>query len=650
MLFHNNNAIFMIFKIIPLEYPLFFPHPHHSINKDIKHLEPLNLAARQDRIQELRRHFERPQGIEEDRKIFYERTIRSLLETILNKESKKQNLLENLFEKEPFLRRSIEELQITSSNPHQIKEVILKTWFRKNDLPTSRVLFLSIDPKQPPGTVSAYFFGNVDLFIAPPESNVDTIEWKSEEQSGDLPKEIFPKIARYLDNGQSLNLSRLREIGVSSLGDFSSDPYQQHFQDFTYYSSIAPNGCLLQNSLNHPFRVTHQTPHKDKILESKKLNVSKSGCMGNVTYTTELVGDQGNLLGGHAIGLHRRKYGDLSPKKEQLLCMEVQRTGNFITNWIEKLGRGQMFLLARDRWLFSESSHAASISLLDKKISQNVLDQYRTIYPLLVFCKLYAKNLKKDVLTEKDPKIFQATRTILSHIGSSKSSIANGIFFEIIKDYTLLFQSDTRSETSKAMRSFNMTTHYEIVFELRDEMRLNWDTASFPIAFEKTLEILRRRRFLNTEEDERLFARFFLDRLAHYVNVGCLGGHFILPHPDEVSSFLNLSQVLPNLAGLIYNNLVKKTTSSAIEAFKEYSQHLQAVCDQSYDDRRINVTVKCGFSRTEEIGIRSSASVIFPDFELLETGELHYEIKPSLNNLDLSIQGTSNTDGFTKRY
>jgi hypothetical protein len=383
--------------------------------------------------------------------------------------------------------------------------------------------------------------------------------------------------------------------------------------------------------------------------------------------------------------LHRRKYGDSPPTKEQLICMEVQRTGNFMTNWIEKLGRGELFLLARERWLFSDSLYAKSILSLDRNISQKVLDQYHTIYPLLVFCKLHAKVLKKEVLEGEGWKIFQVARTVLSHIGSSQFSIANGIFFEIVKDYTLLFQSDSMSTAFRAMNSFNMTTHYEMVFEIHEEMRLNWDTGCFPISFEKILEILRRKQFLNIKEDELLFARFFLDRLAYYINVGCLRGQSAFPHPDAILSFLDLSLALPNLTGLIYNNLMKRIAASTMEVFKnssmgegqpvsschlldssldlarklrdcangpfkEYSQQLQAACDQAYEDRHIDVTVKCGFSRTEEIGIRPSASVRFPDFELLEIGEQSYELKTSSSNLDLSIQGTSNVDGFTKRY
>ena len=58
-----------------------------------------------------------------------------------------------------------------------------------------------------------------------------------------------------------------------------------------------------------PF-VVHQTPYKQIIADSNELRVSRAGCMGNMVYTTLLVGNEQDVIGGHAIGLYKRKYDD----------------------------------------------------------------------------------------------------------------------------------------------------------------------------------------------------------------------------------------------------------------------------------------------------------------------------------------------------
>lgn len=140
--------------------------------------------------------------------------------------------------------------------------------------------------------------------------------------------------------------------------------------------------------------------------------------------------------------------------------------------------------------------------------------------------------------------------------------------------------------------------------------------------------------------------RFFLDRLAYYVNVGCLEGCNRLPTPDSISSFEEMADYLPNLMGNIFNSIVKKDHAKTTY-FDQYSDALRACYDASYDTRELDVLIKAGMFGTEEIGVRNTASVNFFDLSVSKKEHLHEAVKQS--PLKLSLSGMSHTNGFTKR-
>jgi len=142
--------------------------------------------------------------------------------------------------------------------------------------------------------------------------------------------------------------------------------------------------------------------------------------------------------------------------------------------------------------------------------------------------------------------------------------------------------------------------------------------------------------------------RFFLDRMNYYVNVSCLEGRRNLLDPSFVRSFDDLVDSLPNLSGIIYNSCVKQKYKN-LSIFKEFSQQLRNSYRESYRDRKIEVAVKCGISRTEEIGVHEGSIVSFFDFDISKSANGSYKVTKFGPPLSLNINGISDKNGFTIR-
>lgn len=517
---------------------------------------------------------------------------------------------------------------INKKNPNEFA-------FRIHFQEDTRILLILLDDTQSADKVMLHRFGNVDVCISARKKD-PMFTWHecSQEESQHLHPEFLVRIARYLDNGQTLNMSSFPKWGSGERA-YSSDPYQGYLDDFFYYEQLAPNGSLMRTHLPKQLNLLHLTCFKKEILESQAIRVSRAGCIGNLVYTTELVGLQANIMGGHVLGLNQRKFALAPPDKNHFIFMKVDCRNNIITNWIQKYGRGRLFLEA-----------GKEISL-----GKEVLAQYRSFYPLLAFTDLYGTLIKQNEV--KDDHFTKLSFSMLkdsmeklnAEIGPS---ILNGIFFESIKDYILLFQSDADSVRWRSVQSFNMGNQYSIFFELCPTLKSDWDTSRFPILFDPVLRVLQERGIISSDADKTLFMQFILDRVFYYLNVACLEGCQTLPEPDDLRSFEDLSSRLPNLSGLIYNQLLKEKHKGS-PVYNAYCTALQTAYERSYRNRDIDIAVKSGIARTEEIGIRNGTPVQFFDFDI-RNQEDFYEILESQEALPLSIDGISTTNGFTKRY
>lgn len=566
--------------------------------------------------------------------------------------------------------------------------IAVRIWMQiKNTHPAnlvSRVLILRISQKEPAITQPIIFFktfGNVDLCLLP-ESIILTREASKLQKmvfsSLDniktfLSRDDFITVAHYLDHGQTFNLSTLKQLGFDDLSDIEVtlknlwqpvDPYQQYLNDISDYVHTTFNGTLITRRLPETFQLLHLTHHKRPIITSKQLRVSLAGCIGNMVYTTMLVGDDYNVIGGHTIGLCNRL--SCLPSNDNLILLELEQSGNIITNWIEKLGRGRLFLEARNRML-STGTYKNSVNRLQftlsnssdfrlhafqiKTLSTQAIEMYRRCWDILIFCINYSQIVRGS---KPNPSALERWFTKLSSLlskasqevnGESYYSILNSIVFETVKDYILLFQSNSDSKRYRDVHSFNMHMQYQIFFELFPQLKTDWNTSLFPMNVPHVFNTLERWGFFMHDNDKHLFREFFLNRFAYYINVGGLEGIKKLPIIDKNTSFDSLSNQLPNLMGNIFNMIIKQYKKSSI--LERYMRQLRSCYALSYDTRDIHIAIKSGVCGTEEIGVRPRSDIGFFDVAISKKEELFTVSKTT--PLNLTMGGASDRKGFTDR-
>ncbi|HBI21589.1 MAG TPA: hypothetical protein DDY37_03225 [Legionella sp.] len=636
----------------------------------------LDLAADDHSMGVITNQLSMPIGIPSswDRAAFYQIVVRAAVSAIarnntMNTRTSSADLLNLMRTQEiPGLTTSIESIQKYHPK-RQEREFAFRIWFQGVRELTSRVLLLCIEKNHishdEREVVQSFqsIFGNVDVFIIPDtlilsgdEKELRFID-KLSSNAGELNQNAIVSISHYLDHGQLLNLAKLKKWGWKNLdlnkGFAASSPYHHHLNEFSYYEETSPNGFLMQNTLpDKPFFL-HATEYKQAIMDSQSLNVSRAGCLGNMIYTTVLMGDESDIVGGHAIGLYKRKYDLAELNKNKFICFQAINNQNNLTNWIEKLGRGRIFLEARHKIMtskpygspfFIRSMHYEKI----QSITNDVIPQYRKLYPLLLL--LTTNRSPTNNTTDRSPLFSMATH-IMEKIYNGPdgvfNSVLNGIFFEIIKDFILLFLNDEDEMKFSKLNSYNMIAQDAIFFELFPRLIDDWNTGFFPIKMSRVMEILGEKGLMNNEDKKRVFKNFFVDRLFYYINLGCLEGAQDIPHPAQIRTFDDLANRLPNLAGLIHYDLIKSSTDVRLR--DDYNHAIRCCYDTSYDERNIDLAVKCGISATEETGVRSRTRVRFFDFDFFKREHGFYQVHLK-EDIPVSITGLSEKNGFSIRF
>lgn len=574
--------------------------------------------------------------------------------------------------------------------PTQYKnEMAFRVWIQTKDKYltrlVSRVLLFVTHPTESAQVKPILFFyrqfGNVDLCLISSNqlNRCNGVESSKERPPitfclrADIVKQLQSKdlvsISHYLDHGQTLNLSEFKTLGFGDLSNHTpsliADPYQQYLNEISYYALNTFNGSLITRTLPKRLRLLHLTPHKKAILASQELKVSRAGCIGNMVYTTLLVGDKFNMIGGHTIGLCNRLA--CLPNNDSLILLRLTQTGNRLTNWIEKLGRGRIFLEVRNRMLSNATykSHVnrfqfTSLSPKDFRkhafqidvLSIQAVEMYNRCHELFSFCIYYSQLIKhhKPNNNALHVRCFLKLSDLLMKLGKQENnepyySILNSIFFETIKDYILLFQSDNESYRYRDIHSFNMHMQYLIFFELFPRLKTDWNTSLFPMDISNVECVLEKWGFFDKEDSKNIFMIFLLNRFAYYINVAGLEGAVKLPAPSEYSSFDALSNQLPNLTGNIFNTIIKKYKKSTV--LEQYMGNLRACYNLSYDSRGIKVAIKSGLCGTDEIGVRPHANIHF--FNLATTKKNAFFKVKETTRLNLAIGGPSEKNGFTDR-
>ena len=636
----------------------------------------LDLAADEYSIASIMNQLSMPKGIPVslDRSDFYKAFVHAAISAIQKthatyKKTSSADILDLIRTQEIAGSTSIESIQKFHPTPNK-QEFAFRIWFRGAQELTSRVLLLLIEKTDTSHDENAFIqsfqsiFGNVDLFIIP-DTLITSVDEKTltfidnpSYNAGNLSQNAIVSVAHHLDHGQSLNLAELKKLGWKNLDTKKSltltSSYHKYLNDFAYYEEISPNRFLMQNTLpDNPFFL-HATEYKESIIDSQSLKTSRAGCLGNMIYTTVLIGDELDIISGHALGLYKRKYGLAEPNKDAFVCFQAKNNNNRLTNWIEKLGRGRIFLEAKNKMMtskphgshfFTRTPHYEKI----RSITNDVIPQYKKLYPLLLL--LETNRLPTNDTTDSSD-LFRIAIQLMEKIYNGPdgifNSILNNIFFEIIKDYILLFLNDENAIKFGKIKSYNLITQDSIFFELFPRLLDDWNTGCFPIDMKRVMHILTSQGIIQNERQHLIFKNFFIDRLFYYVNLGCLEGAQEIPHPEQLKTFDELANLLPNLAGLIYNDLIKSRHTET-RLIEEYNCYLRSCYDTSYDQRNIDLAIKSGISATEEIGVRGCAAVRFFDFDFFKSEHGFYKVKLN-KEIPVSIVGLSEKNGFSIRF
>ena len=189
-------------------------------------------------------------------------------------------------------------------------------------------------------------FGNVDLAIIPKEASESSGIMSCQKKDMDsLERRHLVSISTYLDHGQTLNIaglsSKLFEQLKKQRRNPPENPYKQYLDSFCSYYDYAPNGKLMKVSYPEKLLLLHETKNVPLIKQSKKMKVAAAGCLGSVVYSTLI--STGSRLGSHTLAINARMNdGKVDPK--HFLYLEVQNKDRMLTNWLERLGFGRLWL------------------------------------------------------------------------------------------------------------------------------------------------------------------------------------------------------------------------------------------------------------------------------------------------------------------
>lgn len=516
-----------------------------------------------------------------------------------------------------------------------------------------RIFLLLPDPSIQDNTIHSFIVGNVDLFLANPNQllkDKKEIKITKSDTFSKITPSMWLEVAQHLDGGQRLNLGQIYADHPEFFKEFGvSNPYEQHYHQMQRYITRCPNGPLNLKPMPSRFFVVHQSAYKKEILSSSELRVSRGGCIGNLVYTTELVGKEGQDLGGHAIGLLQRKSIDPADYQSNLILLKVNKTGNVFSNWIDKFGRGSLIYSAR-RQLFSKNISKEFLKA-DQTAQKLALEAYKQFFPFLQLSLLLMQVTRhhQDLPDLHAQKLFTVFKRLHQNSQAVKNfAILNSIYFEIVKDYILLFQNDPTSKMFRMKESFNMGLQYQIFFELCPQLKKDWDTTQFNPSIKKLEEVLSHHGFLDAQNNPRDFQKFFLQRLAYYSNISLLEGKEKLPKPDLLQQFDHIHRLAPNLASILYYYSLKSRFKKA-SVFQKFSDGMREEYFRFYQERNIDVVVKCGLGRTEEVGLNRTCQAVCYDFDI-EHHSLHdIQLNPKESVPSLKIQGVSQTNGFTYR-
>ncbi len=564
-------------------------------------------------------------------------------------------------------------------------------------------------------------FGNVDLIVFPDIRKNNTKEIiRLSRASRDL--DVFIKalerrhlinISRYLDHGQTIHIANfLEQLTIKKLKNSSKDPYKQVVIDYINQLKNAPHGKVLTKKSCETLNVLHETALKEKIILSKELRVSSSGCLGPVVYCTQAaelniptLNDEHKqitgIISGLGIGINRRMHNG-AIKKENFLSIQAKNDANDKTNLIERLGFGRLWLESylqvkkhitekRNEIAHShqkneteEQPHNNEIETRYYQYMQDMalinmqqtelVDLYKELCPLFNIIREYNQSIKPTIedklinnpgddkeAEEALHEIFKKVWIIIDRFREVNpkekpvnQNFINNLLFETLKDYIFLYQDTPASKKLEELCSFDSTNHYEFVFSLIPCMKESgkWDTGTqFKPDLDKIL--LKFKEFnipVEIDQTKSIFELFFMSRFCYYINVALLENTEQLP--NNKISFDTLARELPNMTGILFRNIILEVLPEKSELCQELREAFNKNYNDYYMERDLRIIVKNNLFPTEEVGIFPTAksTIYSPEFKEVTSrnGTVHCSFWNE-QELDVRISGTISNEGGLAR-
>jgi len=463
-------------------------------------------------------------------------------------------------------------------------------------------------------------FGRVHL-LAVPEAKPDSLEPKvSEIPASEIVPNLDPKILLHifenLRDGQRFNLSTLPSVLDYRWNERSGNVYERELAFLRRMWNEAPMGNLLTDNRLFPtdqdgnLVLVHVTPGKQEILESDSKSIAVSlRALGPVVYTTPLtqeisdtpepVTQIGHLssLGNHVynnLHYHRNIPPEANPD-DYFMAFVVPYAGkrniNTTANWIDFFGFGPFYLETYRRLQSSEEPKLTDNE--DLLIKREVLYQFeakaRPFFELALN-RNYEESMKQWETYWDTFKVARGAVPIL-----------NWIFFEVFKEYVILYQNDTQSEELRKVGIPNLRNYYEIVFDLDPSQKDYWNFQQFMPDFDRLVG-----RIGQSIEgfDIDHFKRFIIERFYIYTAMKFLEGKKL---PDKITSFEAFEKSMPNLAGLLHFNVTHSLfiseNADRPDIRRDYKAKQLQVMREAFERSRLLVPIMGSMIPTGESGI-----------------------------------------------
>lgn len=293
-----------------------------------------------------------------------------------------------------------------------------------------------------------------------------------------------------------------------------------------------------------------------------------------------------------------------------------------------------------------------------------VIPQYKAVYPFLQLMIQQpalmptANDLtKSDVQSEIQSRFngfwdeFDRARRNIPSDRLPSSSLLNGILFESIKDFILLYQQSSASDLWEKEGSFEMENQYEIFFSMMPSLGIagEWNNGRFLPSWETIVRELNCHHLpMNTPSAMATFQSFLMSRFSYYFNVACLEGMTNIPDPSTINSFDDLARELPNLSGVFVLSTAADLTSPS-PFWSDFQKEMRDAFESSHNARQIYVPIKSGVSGTAEIGVRAGIPCnLYEVSDLTKSDESkipHYVAIPAAKEMDVKVVSEISTVG-----